>query len=154
MRIRVSVLSLTLVGAACLSACAGGPPQVSEPIRHVGLDEAPAPPAIGLHDNDCAVIAAVAKQHYQFGPDTPPPPLRGENGYAPACDWKTFDLAFTPWTDGLRYVAFAMPVYDAEGATVETSIMHGPLAGTGYSCRLALSVDGWRVSACTQAWVN
>ena len=34
------------------------------------------PASVEVSGNDCAVIAAVAKEHYKFGPDNPPPPVQ------------------------------------------------------------------------------
>ena len=70
-----------LVSAGLLSACAtdpagtGGPPMAE-------------------NGNDCAVIAAVAKGHYQFNTtDRLPPPLwlkDGDRAWSPRCDWGVF----------------------------------------------------------------
>ena len=40
-------------------------------------DKPTAPASVEVSGNDCAVMAAVAKEHYKFGPDNPPPPLKG-----------------------------------------------------------------------------
>ena len=113
--------------------------------------------------NDCAVIAAVAKEHFKFGPENPAPPLKGEPGWRPQCDWSKYDLAFTDYSDipesadpreRMKWVEFKQPKYDGQGALIETGIMHGPLAGIGYECRLRSGVAGWTVSECKQAWVS
>jgi hypothetical protein len=123
-------------------------------------------PAPDSHDaasaNDCAVIAAVAKEHYEI-PKNPAPPLKPLEGYTPACDWAKCGLAFTPYTEGnpaqdprerLKWIAFGKPAYDAQGATLKTEIMHGPLAGMGYECRLHSGFAGWTVGECRTSWVS
>lgn len=115
--------------------------------------------------NDCAVLAAIAKEHYKFGPDNPPPPLKGlgDAGWRPQCDWSTRGLTFTDYNDipasaepraRLHWVAFKQPVYDGNGATVQTEIMHGPLAGMGYECRVLSGFAGWTVGECKVSWVS
>ena len=46
---------------------------------------------------DCAVVAAVAKEHFRFSAENPAPPLKGlgEPGWRPQCDWSKFGPAFT-----------------------------------------------------------
>ena len=39
-------------------------------------DSPSTPASVEVSGNDCAVIAAVAKEHYKFGPDNPAPPPR------------------------------------------------------------------------------
>lgn len=123
------------------------------------------PAAQEISANDCAVMAAVAKQHYKFGPDNPAPPLRGmsDDGWKPQCDWSRYGLAFTDYNSApqsddprqrVRWVEFHQPRYDGQGATIETGIMHGPLAGMGYECRVRSGVAGWTVSECKTAWVS
>jgi hypothetical protein len=115
--------------------------------------------------NDCAVMAAVSKEHYKFGPDNPPPPLKGlgEAGWRPQCDWSKYGLSFTDYNDvppstdprqRLKWVEFQQPAYDGTGATINTSIMHGPLAGMGYECHLRSGIAGWTVTECKTAWVS
>ena len=115
--------------------------------------------------NDCAVMAAVAKEKYHYGPKHPAPPLKGlgEAGWRPQCDWSQFGLSFTDWNDTanaadprerLKWVEFRKPVYDGNGATIETSQMAGPLAGAGYSCSLRSGIAGWTVTECKTIWVS
>lgn len=115
--------------------------------------------------NDCAVIAAVAKEHYRFNTtDNRPPPLRLDNGFDPGCDWSRYGLAFTPYDpdapgdprERMRWVSFSRPVYDGRGATVATGIMHGPLAGMGSECRVLPGFAGWTVpeGSCRRTWVS
>lgn len=116
-------------------------------------------------DNDCAVIAAIANEHYEFRTH-PAPPLKGlgDANWRPACDWSKYGLAdFKDYRDSekltdprerLKYVEFSKPVYDDQGAMVDTSIMHGPLAGMGYHCRVRPGVAGWTVGECKAAWVS
>lgn len=121
--------------------------------------------SVEVSGNDCAVLAAIAKEHYKFGPDNPPPPLKGlgEPGWRPQCDWARHGLAFTDYNDvppsadpreRLKWVSFKQPVYDGNGATVQTEIMHGPLAGIGYECRVLSGFAGWAVGECKISWVS
>jgi len=115
--------------------------------------------------NDCAVIAAIAREHYKFGPDNQPPPLKasGEPAWAPSCNFESLGFAFKayvappPGSDPrrtLKWVAFQKPVYDGQGATVATEIVHGPLAGIGYECRLHSGIAGWTVGECKTGWIS
>ena len=119
------------------------------------------PPPVAQEGNDCAVIAAVAKEHFRFGPDNPPPPVRFGVGYAPRCDWSRYGLAFTPYDErasgGGRvrpWVRFGQPRYDGQGAVIEVGIMHGRLAGQGSRCRVRSGFAGWTVSECLRTWVS
>ena len=123
------------------------------------MEPAPGPPPTAQGGDDCAVIAAVAKEHFQFGPDRPAPPVRFSGGYAPRCDWSRHGLAFTPWDRsgpdaGRRWVSFGKPRYDGEGAVIRVGIMHGPLAGQGSECRLRSGFAGWTVGECRRTWVS
>lgn len=120
------------------------------------------PPPQGVSD-DCAVIAAVAKEHYRFNDtDNRPPPIRFEDGYAPRCDWRRHGLAFEPYDpdrpgdprERVRWVSFDRPSYDSSGAMIRTGIMHGPLAGMGYECRVRSGFAGWTVGECRNTWVS
>lgn len=151
MRIFIAIAALALMAeAACVNAA---PSQTAQPA------------SVAISDTDCAVIAAVAKEHYKFGPDHPAPPLRGlgEPGWRPMCDWSKYGLAFSDYNDvpqdadpreRLKWVEFKQPRYDGQGAVIETAIMHGPLAGMGYECRLRSGVAGWTVSECRTSWVS
>jgi hypothetical protein len=145
------LLSLALCACAADPAGPAGPP--------------PPPIADGdANGNDCAVIAAIAREHYRFGPDNPPPPLRFEGDYRPRCDWRRYGLAFQPFDPDasgdprqrVRWVSFDRPVYDGRGATVATGILHGPLAGMGYECRVISGFAGWTVpeGSCRNTWVS
>lgn len=146
---RVAILvSAALLAAGCATPAPGEPASVE------------------VGSNDCAVLAAIAKEHYRFGPDNPPPPLKGlgDAGWRPQCNWAAHGLSFTDYNDGqaatsdprtrLKWVAFQKPVYDGNGATVQTEIMHGPLAGMGYECRLHSGIAGWTVGECKVSWVS
>ena len=147
-------LALT-VAAALLAACATSP---------VAPSESPEDgPTVVFLGEDCAVIAAVAKDHYRFNTtDNRPPPLRFEDGYAPPCDWSRYGLAFEPFDPDatgdprrrVRWVSFDRPVYDGGGARVKTGIMHGPLAGMGYECRVHSGFNGWTAGECRTTWVS
>lgn len=143
--------AVLLVVAGLLGACAAPAPS--------GPD---VPPPQGVSD-DCAVIAAVAKEHYRFNTtDNRPPPIRFEDGYAPRCDWSRHGLAFEPYDpdragdprERVRWVSFDRPAYDSGGAVIATGIMHGPLAGMGYECRVHSGFAGWTVGECRNTWVS
>ena len=145
------VLSILLVSTALLGACA------------TPLPPAPDGPPTGGNDNDCAVIAAIAREHYRFNTtDNRPPPIRFEDDYAPRCDWSRHGLVFEAYDpdrpgdprERARWVSFARPVYDGRGAVVETGILHGPLAGMGYECRVISGFAAWTVGECRNSWVS
>lgn len=142
------VAALAAVSLA-LSACAAAPMPGPGPVTGGG--------------DDCAVIAAVAKEHYRFNTtDNPPLPIRFEGDYAPRCQWSRYGLAFEPYDpdrpgdprERMRWVSFARPSYDGRGALIETGIMHGPLAGMGYECRLHSGFAGWTVGECRNTWIS
>ncbi len=125
----------------------------------------PAVPASQAMTNDCAVILAIAKEHYRFGPDNLPPPVRvgGDDQWRPDCKTESHGFAFTRYVDPppgsdprttMKWVAFHKPVYDGQGAIVMTEIVHGPLAGIGYECRLHSGIAGWTVGECKTSWVS
>ena len=127
------------------------------------MEPAPDGPPMADKGNDCAVIAAIAKEHYRFNDtDNRPLPIRFEGDFAPRCDWSRYDLAFQPYDPDapgdprgrVRWVSFARPAYDGRGAVVATSIMHGPLAGMGYECRVISGFAGWTVGACKNSWIS
>jgi len=136
-------------------ACAATPPAA----------DSPAAPTAKPLSNDCAVIAAIAKEHDRFGPDNAPLPLKpgGGEGWTPRCDFTAHGSTLTdhvqpmPGADprqSLKCVAFQKPAYDGTGARVLTEIMHGPLAGIGYECRLLSGFAGWTVGECKTSWVS
>lgn len=127
----------------------------------------PPPGPVADNGNDCAVIAAVAKEHYQFNAtDRLPPPLwlDGEgSGWSPRCDWSRYGLSFprtfspdTPQAPGQRvqWVSFKRPRYDGRGAVIESGILHGPLAGMGVECRVTSGFAGWTVGECRNTWIS
>lgn len=145
--------ALAALPVALTAACAGpGAPSEAKPPQQA-------------MSNDCAVILAIAKEHYRFGPDNPPPPLRGAGAgqWRPSCPAESLGFSFTAYSDPppgsdprttLKWVAFKKPVYDGRGAVVLTEIMHGPLAGIGYECRLHSGIAGWTVGECKTSWVS
>lgn len=152
------VANLLVLGASALlaGACATTSLPESQPGE---------PASVEADGNDCAVLAAIAKEHYKFGADNPPPPLKGlgDAGWRPQCDWSKHGLTFTDYNDvpasadprqRLKWVAFQKPVYDGRGAVVQTEIMHGPLAGMGYECRVFSGFAGWTVGECKVSWVS
>ena len=137
------------------SACAAAPP----------VADSPASARTTTLSNDCAVIAAIAKEHDKFSPENAPPPLKpgGDEGGTPRCDFSAPGIRFTdhgqPMSgsdprQSLKWVAFQKPVYGGGGASVLTEIMHGPLAGIGYECRLISDFAGWTVGECRTSWVS
>ncbi len=147
------VLPALLASTALLCACA------------TPMEPGPDGPPTGGDSNDCAIIAAIAKEHYRFNStDNRPLPIRFEGDFAPRCDWSRHGLAFQPYDPDapgdprqrMRWVSFARPVYDGRGAVVETGIMHGPLAGQGYECRVLSGFAGWTVpeGSCRRTWVS
>lgn len=148
----LTTLAVSIV-AACATGCMTGTPDPDG-----GLD----PQA---RSNDCAVILALAKEHYDFGPDNSPPPLKpaGDDLWRPVCNTESAGFTFRPYADPppgsdprqtMQWVAFHKPVYDGQGAVVLTEIVHGPLAGIGYECRLHSGIAGWTVGECKTSWVS
>ncbi|HZW16517.1 MAG TPA: hypothetical protein VFF66_09720 [Brevundimonas sp.] len=145
-----------LAAALTLPLTAGG---CATPVEPGG------PPTTGAGD-DCAVIAAVAKEHYRFNTtDNVPPPLWLDSegsGWAPRCDWSrhglrfpaTFDPDDRPQPQRVQWVSFKQPRYDGSGALIQTGILHGPLAGMGYECRVHSGFAGWTVGECRNTWIS
>jgi hypothetical protein len=146
---------LMIASTALFSACATDP----------GAPGGPPPSAD--NGNDCAVIAAVAKEHYRFNAtDRLPPPLRltdGDRAWAPRCDWSRYGLRFPRIYDPatrpepgkpVQWVSFNKPTYDGRGATIESGILHGPLAGMGIRCTVVSGVAGWTVTECQNTWIS
>lgn len=116
---------------------------------------------------DCAVFAAIAREHYRFA-ENPPPPLwasvEEENGgrYFVQCDWARLGVpmsgeTYDPDTAGegrWRWVKFERPRYLGTRALVATGILHGPLAGMGYECEVVSGIAGWTVTGCRNTWVS
>lgn len=149
--------ALALIPVLALTACA------SDPMGTGGA------PPMAQNGNDCAVIAAVAKGHYQFGPSNEPPPLWLDaegSGWAPRCDWGRYGVSFPRTYDPdarpadprrNAYVQFKRPRYDADGrvATIDAAIVHGPLAGMGVECRVRSGVAGWSLDGqCRNSWIS
>lgn len=115
---------------------------------------------------DCAVFAAIAREHYRFA-ENPPPPLWAsveEDGgrYFVQCDWARMGVPMSGETydpDNARpgrfsWVKFERPRYLGTRALVATGIMHGPLAGMGYECEVVSGIAGWTVTSCRNTWVS
>lgn len=151
--------ALLCTAAFALSACVSAPGQPGQSGQ---------PGEQATSQNDCAVIAAVAKGHYEFDrPGNTPPPLWlfSEDGdWSPRCDWSRYGLSF-PTTydpnrqhqpgDRVQYVQFQKPVYDGRGATIEAGILHGPLAGMGVRCRVVSGIAGWTLAGqCENTWIS
>jgi len=137
------------------SACAAVPP----------VADSQASPTAKPVSNDCAIIAALAKEHCKFNPGNAPPRLKpgGDQGWTAHCDFSAPGFSFGDYVQpmhgvdrrqSLEWVAFHKPVY-GEGATrMLTEIMHGPLAGIGYECRRVSGFAGWTVGECKTSWVS
>lgn len=150
-----------LSGLLGLAACAT--PPVVEDTPPTPLPEAA---QVSTHQ-DCAVFAAIAREHYRFA-DNPPPPLwasveeEGGGRYLVDCDWPRLGVPMSgeifdpdaPAPDRLRWVKFERPVYQFQEARVRTGILHGPLAGMGYECVVVSGIAGWTVSECRSTWVS
>lgn len=110
--------------------------------------------------DDCALIAAVGHERYNFTRDDPPRRLRlnGEDAaWRPGCDWQNLGfnvvevsgpegVAATP---GMAEVTFNRPRYDTEGALVRTSLAaSGGAAADRVLCRLSHGQAGWTVASC------
>ncbi len=149
---------VTAVAAASSLAACATPPQT------------PLPPPQGADvssGQDCSVFAAIAREHYRFA-ENPPPPLWAEvdeeNGgrYFVQCDWPRLGVPMTgetydpqdPRPGRLQWVKFERPTYLGQRARVATAIMHGPLAGMGYECVVISGVVGWSVESCRSTWVS
>ena len=118
--------------------------------------------------DDCAVIAAVAREHYQFGPGNVAPPLKLDENtdWKPDCDWSRYGVSFPevygaaadgPQDEGrprIQWVEFKRPRYDSQGALIEAGIVQGPRAGIGVVCRVRAGVAGWTVSECRNTWIS
>lgn len=148
---------MPLLAAAAAGGCAGAPTAL--------------PGDFGSRNwNDCAIIAAVAREHYRFGPDNPPPPLWLDDegtGWAPRCDWSRHGVSFPRIYDPkahkddprrIQWVSFKRPQHVGEmEATIEASIMHGPLAGMGVTCRVRMrsGLPDWALlEPCRDAWIS
>jgi hypothetical protein len=134
-----------------------------------GCAAAPSPepgPGASADGNDCAVIAAIAKEHYRFNAtDNRPPPLWLDaegSDWAPRCDWSRYGVSFPSTYDPrdrsrpeqVSWVSFKRPRYDGQGALVETGILHGPLNGRGGTCRVRSGFAGWTVTSCEDSWIS
>jgi len=152
-------LAATLALTACTAPTATAPPPAGpRVVEHPPLTE-----SLG---RDCAVIAAVARDHYRFNTtDNPPPPLWLDDegsGWAPHCDWSRHGLSFPaafdpddrPQPRRVQWVSFKQPRYDGSGAVIETGILHGPLAGMGYECRVYSGFNGWTAGECKNTWIS
>ncbi len=110
--------------------------------------------------DDCQLIAAIAKERYNFTRDDPPRRLRlnGEDAqWRPGCDWQAmgFNLVEVSGpegvaaTAGMAEVSFNRPRYDVEGALVRTSMAaNDAAAAERVLCRLNRGQSGWDIASC------
>ena len=98
------VLPVLLASTALLGGCA------------TPMAPGPDGPPMAADGNDCAVIAAIAKEHYRFNTtDNRPPPIKFDGDFAPRCDWSRYGLAFTAYNpdapgdprERVRWVSFS-----------------------------------------------
>lgn len=139
-----------------IAACAPLPPPGPGPVGSVRTSTG----------DDCAIFAAIAREHYRMQENPPPPlwnPVRDDSGevYRLTCDWARHGLSFReaydpdrPVPGRVQWVKFEEPRYHSRGATVATSIMHGPLAGMGYECDMVSGFAGWTVRECRNTWIS
>ena len=125
---------LALCAAVALSGCATTP--------------APEAPSNGGTGDDCAVIAAVAKEHYGFNTtDRRPPPVKFDPGFDPQCDWSHFGLAFEPYDEQAggdprerqKWVSFGRPIYDGRGASIRSVLFGWTSQSGGHVCRRTIA---------------
>lgn len=153
----VKLMSVAAVAVTLLSACATTAPM--PPLPPTGVDVS--------SGQDCAVFSAIAREHYRFA-ENPPPPLwasveeEGGGRYVVRCDWARLGVPMggeiydpdhaTPGR--FSWVRFERPRYLGTRALVATGIMHGPLAGMGYECEVVSGIAGWTVTGCRNTWVS
>lgn len=151
------IRSLIVLGAAtAMSACAT-----------TSTRPQPPPEAEVSTGTDCAVFAAIAREHYNFAEVAPPPlwaDVEEEDGgrYFVQCDWPRMGVPMSGETydpdaagpGGLSWVRFERPQYMGTRALVRTALVHGPLAGAGYQCEVVSGVVGWSVTRCRSTWVS
>ena len=132
---------LPLCAAVALSGCATTPALDSQA-------------AVGNGD-DCAVVAAILREHFGFGPSQQSEPLVFVEGLSEkTCSWAQHGLASPPFYDpetalwAPRYVVhISQPRYDGAGALVETGRRMGNRS-TSWQCRVHSGFAGWTVGEC------
>ncbi len=121
--------------------------------------EVVAPVEVATVRDDCALIAAVAKQHYKLNASGSAlrVHLNGEDAaWAPGCDWKALGFNFVDQPGNaapegaanLAVVTFSRPRFDERGVDVRTSMQ--PVGGEpNYElCRLQGGGGAWSLDAC------
>lgn len=151
--------NILLAASAVMLVCACG---TSKPA-------ASDPPSPGVsraaNGNDCAVMAAVARQHYGATRDDPPVrvTLDGDSAgerWLAACDWTALGVNYVldegpttpPELLRMAHVSFHKPKYDGQGALVRTQISPPERtpspADPRFTCRVRSGVAGWTASDC------
>ena len=137
------------------SACVAAPPDV----------DSPASPAEKPVSNDCATITAITKDHSKLNRgNTPATPetwrrrkldavLRFQCVRLQPSGLCANHTRAAP-RRSLGWAPLQKPVDCGGVACVLTEIMHGPLAGIGYECRLVSGFAGWTVGERTTRWVS
>lgn len=126
--------------------------------------------ASAANAQDCAVIGAVLKQHYQLQADTPyrldrgdGRMAKGETRFRIACKFSDIPIKdydhqrpHTPPPNFQSWIKFpTRPVYpDATTAVVEAGSLLGPLAGSGVKCTLKRDGRAWQVQKCDMTWIS
>jgi hypothetical protein len=108
--------------------------------------------------NDCALIAAIGREHYKFAPTDAVRriKLNGEDlRWTPGCDWKAlgFNLVDLPATGAasgpaMPQIEFHRPHYDSNGAEVRVVLEASPGAETKELCRVTPAGEAWQVAKC------
>ncbi len=103
------------------------------------------PPAFAI--DDCAVLGAVERDHYQATPATPVATrLNGEGvDWTPACDWKALGVNLVDKAP--TQVVISRPRYDKDGVLIRTSLQKGE-GHENALCRLHRVEEQWKVLSC------
>lgn len=150
--------------ALAVAACGDEQPPSPAPAPTAPAEQAATTP-VG-DGNDCAVMGAVAREHYGATRDDPPSrvTLDGEELYSrwmADCDWHEMGVNYVldegPTTPAAimsyAHVSFRKPVYDGNGARVITQITPPPQMPDASpapltECRLVSGVAAWTVLGC------
>ncbi|QPQ54849.1 hypothetical protein IC614_11085 [Allosphingosinicella flava] len=104
---------------------------------------------------DCAVIAAVAREHLGLDKKNGPP-LLPSGDYLPSCAWER--LGVKPFAAlGTRrnyWLRFGRPVYAGTAARIQVGVMHATRSGHGDICTLRLKGRAWQLIDCRRRWAS
>jgi hypothetical protein len=136
-----------VVGAAmAMVGCSTGPKEIP-------------PRDIKFVIDDCALIAAIARDHYKLARSDAPlrAKMAGEDlPWRPGCDFQGmgFNLVEVTGpegvaaTQGMGEVGFHRPRYDDAGAEMRSSITRAPEPPVHVLCRLTRNDNIWSVASC------